>query len=116
MGGIRTKRDYKAVLATHPPNFFILCTYLLSIFDKIFNFVPYFPCYSEVVKSKKLTKFRVGVKSNLSVFVSQLLHSEGGESGAGSGQGPMVTTHDGPGVGADIRLPGKMVKQDVMPG
>ena len=81
------------------------------------HFIPYFPCYSEVVKSKKLTKFRAGVKSNLSVFVSQLLHSEGGESGCRVRSGLHGHwTHDGPGVGADIRLPGKMVKQDVMPG
>ena len=69
----------------------------------MFIFIPYFSCYSELVKSIKLTKFLVPVSSPIYRF---LFHWEGKvAAAAGSGHSPMVTGGWG--------LPGKMVKQDV---
>ena len=59
----------------------------------MFIFIPYFPRYSELVKSIKLTKFLVLVSSPIYRF---LFHWEGKVAAAGSGHSPMVTL----GVGA----------------
>ena len=86
----------------------------------MFIFIPYFSCYSELVKSIKLTKFLVLVSSPIYRFLFCSPARRGKCRVRSPVQGPMVTSsHDVPGAGADTAAAwenGQTGYSDLMPG